>query len=168
MSAPTKRSPASSGIGEAPDAGARTAGLRRAANTRTANAEKAADAAIRDLLKRGATINFAAVARVAGVSRAFLHRHPELSDRIHALNVTQSEALSEERTAAAIGESAIVAALRRKLHEEQTRHREAEKDLRARVRELEQQVAALYGELGRSAEKKRPHASESAANVAPP
>lgn len=145
MSAPSTRTPSS--IGEAPDTDGRTAGLRRAANARTANAEKAADAAIRDLLKRGATINFAAVARVAGVSRAFLHRHPELSARIHELNATQNEALHEERAAAGGGESAVLVALRRKLKDEQERHTRVEKELRSRIRELEQQVAALYGQL---------------------
>lgn len=127
--------------------GARIAGLQRAAQARTQRAEKAADAAIRDLMKRGTTINFTSVARVAGVTPAFLHRHPDLSARIRELSRAQTDGARDKYARGAMGESAVIVALRRKLDYEQTRHRNAEKELRDRIAELEAQVAILYGRL---------------------
>ncbi|QNK51673.1 transposase [Dermacoccus sp. PAMC28757] len=125
----------------------RTLGLQRAARARTERAEKAADAAIRDLFKRGATINFTAVARVAGVTPAFLHRHRELSTRIRDLSRAQKET-TREQCVNATGESAVIVALRRKIAEQQSAHDAEARQLRERVRELEHQIAALYGRLG--------------------
>ena len=135
--------PASSG---GPDA--RTRGLKHHAHQRTIQAEKAANAAIRDLLKTGASINFTSVARVAGVSTRFLHNHPTLSTRIRDLAAQQRGAVQEAHAASATGESAVIAALRRKLHEQETAHATEVKQLRGRIKELEQQVAALYGRFG--------------------
>lgn len=127
---------------------ARTAGLQRAAQARTQRAEKAADAAIRDLMKRGATINFTAVARVAGVTPAFLHRHPDLSARIRGLSRAQTDAVHEKYARGATDETAVIAALRRRTKDQETAHAAQVKELRGRIKELEQQVAALYGRLG--------------------
>lgn len=127
--------------------GARTAGLQRSAQARTQRAEKAADAATRDLLKNGASINFTAVARVAGVTPAFLHRHPDLSARIRELSQRQRGALHEQHVTTATGESAVIAALRRKLHDQEAAHAAQVKELRGRIKELEAQIAALYGRL---------------------
>lgn len=133
---------------EPPPAGSRTAGLQRSAQARTQRAEKAANDAIRDLVKRGATINFTAVARVAGVTPAFLHRHPDLSARIRELSDRQRSAVYDQHVTTATGESAVIAVLRRKLHDQETAHAAQVKELRGRIAELERQVAALYGRLG--------------------
>ena len=110
-------------------------------------AEKAADAAIRDLTKRGATINFTAVARVAGVTPAFLHRHPDLAPRIRELSRAQTDAPRGMYAREEIGESAVIAALRRKLRDQETVHAAQVKELRGRIKGLEAQVAVLYGRL---------------------
>lgn len=125
---------------------ARTAGLKRSAQARTLKAEHAVGAAIRDLLKTGAPINFTSVARVAGVSKAFLHRHPELSERIRQLGSSQIETLRDQR-APATGEASVIAALRRKLKDQETAHVMQVRELRERIKELEAQVAALYGKM---------------------
>lgn len=125
----------------------RTAGPQRATQARTQRAEKAADAAIRDLLKRGATINFTAVARVAGVSAAFLHRHSDLAPRIRDLSRAQTERLRDTHADTAVGESAVIVALRRRAKDQETAHAAQVKELRGRIKELEAQVAALYGHL---------------------
>lgn len=127
---------------------ARTAGLQRAAQARTARAESAANAAIHDLIKRGATINFAAVARVAGVTPAFLHRHPELSSRIRGLSRQQAEVLHAQHDAGPSGEAAVIVALRRRLKEQDVARATQVSQLRAQIKALEQQVAALYGRMG--------------------
>lgn len=125
----------------------RTRGLKHHAHQRTIQAEKATNAAIRDLLKTGASINFTSVARVAGVSTRFLHNHPDLSARIRDLAAQQRGAVQEAHAATATGETAVIAALRRKLHEQETAHATEVKQLRGRIKELEAQVAALYGQL---------------------
>ena len=130
-----------------PGSAARTAGLQRAAQARTRRAEKAADAAIRDLMKRGATINFTAVARVARVTPAFLHRHPDLAPRIRELSRAQTDAPRGMYAREEIGESAVIAALRRKLRDQETVHAAQVKELRGRIKGLEAQVAVLYGRL---------------------
>lgn len=127
-------------------ASSRTRGLQRAAHQRTLDAEKRADAAIRDLRKRGATINFSSVARVGNVTTAFLHRHPDLAPRIRELSAAQKRSIEEEASPRQ-GESAVVAALRRKLRDQETAHAAEVKQLHDRVRELESQVAALYGRI---------------------
>ena len=63
----------------------RVAVLATAARAKSAAKTKAADQAIRALIKRGEPITFQAVQREAGVSHAFLYNHPELRGRIERL-----------------------------------------------------------------------------------
>lgn len=126
----------------------RVAGLKRAAHARTVRAENAADAAIRDLLKAGARINFTSVARVTGVTPAFLHRNAELSERIRHLSDSRPPRTPERSNREFSGESSVTAALRRKIRDQEREHRAQVKALRGRIAELEDQVAALYGRLG--------------------
>lgn len=129
-------------------ADARLAGIKKASQKRTRDAERKADAAIRDLLKHGADINFSSVARVGGVSTAFLHRHPELRARIHELGQQQRTVTEERHLNKAVGEGAVVAALRKRLRAQESAHDAEKKMLRARIKELEGQVAVLYGRMG--------------------
>ena len=89
---------------------------------------------VRELLKRGAPINFTAVARVAGVTSAFLHRHSELSPRIHHLRETQREGTAPPDVNARAAESAVIAALRCKLKEEEATLAHSVQELRRRIR----------------------------------
>jgi hypothetical protein len=63
----------------------RVATLAAAARAKSQAKTKAADQAIRALLKRGQPITFQAVARQAGCSHAFLYSHPDLRGRIQQL-----------------------------------------------------------------------------------
>lgn len=121
--------------------------LRNAAVDRTARAERAAEKGIRALIKDGGQISFAAVARAAGVSTKFLHQHPELSGRVRKLREQQRGAAEFQYEPTATGESAVIAALRRQVREQEERRRTEVAELRRRVTEQERQIAALYGRL---------------------
>ena len=56
--------------------------LNQAARRKSETATKAAEAAIRTLVKRGEPVTFQAVQRTAGVSHSFLYTHPALRERI--------------------------------------------------------------------------------------
>lgn len=137
----------------------RAEALREAARGRTARAEQAVEKGIRALIKDGGQISFAAVARASGVSTKFLHQHPDLSSRIKALRAQQGGLAEARHGESASGESAVIAALRRQLREQQERHRAETKDLRTRLAEQERQIAALYGRLGAEQDAVSPMAS---------
>lgn len=63
----------------------RVATLTAAAKSRSDKKTKAAEQAIRTLVKRGEPITFQAVGREADVSHAFLYNHPDLRSRIEHL-----------------------------------------------------------------------------------
>lgn len=126
----------------------RAEALREASRGRTARAEQAAEKGIRTLIKDGGQISFAAVARASGVSTKFLHQHHDLSSRIRQLRTQQGGLTETRHEESATGESAIVAALRRQLREQQEQHRSEARELRGRLAEQERQIAALYGRLG--------------------
>jgi Zn-dependent protease with chaperone function len=57
----------------------------QAARRKSEEKTKAAESAIKVLLKRGDPITFQAIQREAGVSHSFLYTHPILRDRIQRL-----------------------------------------------------------------------------------
>ncbi|MGW5250412.1 DUF6262 family protein [Streptomyces sp. NPDC004129] len=59
--------------------------LGQAARRKSEAKTKAAEIAIRSLIKRGEPITFQAVQREAGVSHSFLYTHPTLRERISRL-----------------------------------------------------------------------------------
>jgi hypothetical protein len=59
--------------------------LNQAARRKSETATKAAETAIRTLVKRGEPVTFQAVQRTAGVSHSFLYTHPTLRERIEHL-----------------------------------------------------------------------------------
>ncbi|MFE7751292.1 DUF6262 family protein [Streptomyces sp. NPDC057428] len=63
----------------------RTQTLAAAAKAKSQAKTKAAEQAIRALIKRGEPITFQAVQREANVSHAFLYKHPDLRGRIEHL-----------------------------------------------------------------------------------
>lgn len=127
----------------------RAEALREAARDRTTRAETAVEKGLRTLIKDGGQISFAAVARASGVSTKFLHQHPELSARVRTLRDQQKGLAETRHEKSATGESAIISALRRRIREQEDRHRSETKSLRSRLAEQERQIAALYGELRR-------------------
>jgi predicted Zn-dependent protease len=59
--------------------------LNQAARRKSETKTKAAETAIRTLVKRGEPVTFQAVQRTAGVSHSFLYTHPALRERIEHL-----------------------------------------------------------------------------------
>lgn len=141
MTTPDRGSQKSEGAKRREDA------LREAARSRTLRAENLAERGIRTLIKDGGKISFAAVSRASGVSSKFLHKHPDLSMRIRTLRAQQEGAAETQHEFSATGESAVIAALRRQLREQEERHRTRTKDLRERLARQDQQIATLYGRI---------------------
>jgi len=117
--------------------------LAEAAANRTLDAEQRVRAALRQLDSDGATVSFAAVAKHARVSRAFLYAHAELRSGIEALRSVQSAAPSRLPVRQRASDTSLRARLRAALDENQ-RQREQLAALReelalthGRVRELE-------------------------------
>jgi hypothetical protein len=85
----------------------RSDAIRVAAAARSTDAMARARRAIRELHRRGAEVNLAAVAAIAGVSRQFLYTTPELREEIDKLrgerHTTQSRITAEEDVATADG-----------------------------------------------------------------
>lgn len=121
----------------------RTQAIRAAAVTRSDDAVVRARRVLGELARRGAPVNFAAVAAGARVSRQFLYTHPELRQEIEQLRGEQHSELSRLPLAERASDASIRARLRAGLDDNQ-RLREENARLRAelalahgRVRELE-------------------------------
>jgi Family of unknown function (DUF6262) len=120
--------------------------LAEAAAKRTLDAEQRVRAALRQLYADGTTISFAAVAKHARVSRAFLYAHAELRSEIEALRSVQAAAPARLSVRQRASETSVRARLRTALDENQ-RQREELDALReelalahGRVRELDRRV----------------------------
>jgi DNA repair exonuclease SbcCD ATPase subunit len=71
----------------------RQASALRANAARKASAKRAAtEAALQQLQDAGTPVTFAAVARIAGVSRTYLYKTPDLAERIRSLIADETEA----------------------------------------------------------------------------
>lgn len=83
----------------------------------------------------GDQISAAAIARMAGVDRTFLYRHPDLLEKIHAL---QADPLTDERTGPGVTRASLQADLLA-AHERAAR-------LGARIQQLEKRLSEALGE----------------------
>ena len=117
--------------------------LADAAARRTLDAEQRVRAALRELDREDATINFATVAQRARVSRAFLYEHADLRSEIESLRVAQAGAPARLPIRRRASETSLRTRLRAALEDNQ-RQREELAALRdelaiahGRVRELE-------------------------------
>lgn len=75
-----------------------TSGMLAHAHQRKAAKRKLVDEAISRLLRDHQTISFPAVAKAAGVSKAYLYNQPDLRERIEVLRQQQVEQSIRERT----------------------------------------------------------------------
>ena len=117
--------------------------LADAAARRTLDAEQRVRTALRELDREGATINFAAVAQRARVSRAFLYEHADFRAEIEALRTAQGAAPARLPVRQRASDASLRARLRAALDDNQ-RQREEIASLRdelaiahGRVREIE-------------------------------
>lgn len=126
----------------------RVAALTAAAKAKSEAKTKAAEQAIRTLIKRGETITFQAVQREAGVSHAFLYKHPDLRGRIERLR-EQARPRSATPTAPPDTESTLVLALTSQLNTLKQRHRQELQELRAALEQAHGENLDLRRELAR-------------------
>jgi len=126
----------------------RVAALTAAARAKSEAKTKAAEQAIRALIKRGEAITFQAVQREAGVSHAFLYNHPELRSRIERLR-QQARPRSSTPTAPADAESTLVLALTTQITALKQQHRQEVQALRAALEQAHGENLDLRRELAR-------------------
>jgi hypothetical protein len=125
----------------------RIAVLATAARAKSAAKTKAADQAIRALIKRGEPITFQAVQREAGVSHAFLYNHPELRDRIERLRAQARPAPALPETADSA--STLVLALTSQINQMKKQHRQEVQELREALEQAHGENLQLRRELTR-------------------
>lgn len=125
-----------------------TAAMVAHAKKRYADTDRKIAKAIKDMRRKGLTVNPKTVAKHAGVSRKTIYNHHDLFDQIRAeaakpaLNTAPPP--SESAT-----ESTIVTALRDQLRTQKLRHQSEIAELRAENKTLEQALAIAHGELHR-------------------
>lgn len=125
----------------------RVAVLTAAAREKSQAKTKAAEQAIRALVKRGEPITFQAVQREAGVSHAFLYNNPDLRARIEHLRARPKP----DRSAAtpADTESALVLALTTQIDQMRKRHHQEVTALRTALEQAHGENLELRRELAR-------------------
>jgi Family of unknown function (DUF6262) len=114
--------------------------LRASARKKSLETTERAQAALRDMLKRGEPITFRGLARNAKCSEDFLYSHPELRPRIEHMRDRQRTAPPLRRQSEEVSTSSVVRALTAQLAELRRRHR-------AEVSELREALAVAHGEL---------------------
>lgn len=129
----------------------RTQTLNAAAKAKSQAKTKAAEQALRTLIKRGESITFQAVQREAGVSHAFLYNHPDLRGRIERLRA-QARPVPMEAASPAAGESALVLALTSQITRLKQQHRQEVKELREALEQAHGENLDLRREVGRRGE----------------
>ena len=125
----------------------RVAVLATAARAKSAAKTKAADQAIRALIKRGEPITFQAVQREAGVSHAFLYNHAELRSRIEHLRAQARPPTA--RPGAADSADTLVLTLASQINHLKKQHRQEVRELRAALEQAHGENLQLRRELTR-------------------
>jgi hypothetical protein len=113
--------------------------LAEAAAKRTLDAEQRVRATLRQLDADGATISFAAVAKHARVSRAFLYAHAELRSEIEALRSVQAAAPARLPVRQRASDASLRARLRAALDENQRQ--------RSEIAALREELALAHGRV---------------------
>jgi hypothetical protein len=125
----------------------RVAVLATAARAKSAAKTKAADQAIRALIKRREPISFQAVQREAGVSHAFLYNHPELRGRIERLRAQSRPAPAASSTTGST--DTLLLTLTSQISQMKKRHRQEVQELRAALEKAHGENLQLRRELTR-------------------
>jgi hypothetical protein len=115
-----------------------TDGLHATAQEKAAQTKQRAEAALALLLREHRPINFKTVAETAHISTAWLYAHEDIKQRIVHLRTQQSPKmqvkLPPKELASDASKDAVIAALRKRV-----------KDQEVEIRELRKQVQAAYG-----------------------
>lgn len=123
----------------------RVAVLATAARAKSAAKTKAADQAVRALIKRGEPISFQAVQREAGVSHAFLYNHPELRGRIEKLRAQARPAPAAPKTIDSA--DTLLLTLTSQISHMKKRHRHEIQELKAALEQAHGENLQLRREL---------------------
>ena len=123
-------------------------GLRRHARQRSDDARAAIEQAIRELRRHHQDVNVNAVARVAGVSRKTIYKHTDLLEKIRN-HRRQPRIVRSEPTPVAGGHNPIVAALRNELANQKAHYDDEIARLKVQLRQRDDELAAVHGELHR-------------------
>ena len=125
----------------------RTDTLRQAARRKSENKAKAAEAAIRALVKRGEPVTFQSVQREAGVSHAFLYGNADLRGRIERLRSQARPKPSPLEDAGS--DNTIIQALTSQITHLKKQHRDESAALRAALEQAHGENLELRRELTR-------------------
>ncbi|MCB0939143.1 MAG: hypothetical protein E6Q56_10675 [Mycobacterium sp.] len=117
------------------------AALRSYTKQRSDDVRQRIEGALRDLRRRGAAVNVAAVANRAGVTRKAVYAHPDLLARIRAHSRLAPAPENPDQPS-----NSIIDALRRQIT---TKEAEITK-LRAKITQQNTTIATLYGQLEQS------------------
>jgi hypothetical protein len=135
----------------------RIATLTAAAQAKSRAKTKAAEQAIRILVKRGQLVSFQAVQREAGVSHAFLYSHPDLRGRIeqlraqaHPVNVNPEPATTD---------NTIIITLTSQITRLNQQHRQEVQALRSALEQAHGENLELRRELTRRGWSPQPAAT---------
>lgn len=128
----------------------RVARLRAAAAARSAEKTKAAEAAIRRLVKAGKTVNFRTVQQEAGVSHAFLYSKPELRQRIERLRASARPAPAPAPTEPEQAQGNLLAAVTQHLRQTRSEYAQDVRGLRDALERAHGENLALRRELAMS------------------
>lgn len=135
--------------------GRRIAVLTAAAKAKSEAKTRAAEQAIRALVKRGEPITFQAVQREAGVSHAFLYGHADLRSRIEHLRARTRPNLTP--TPAPDSENTLILTLTAQIHELKKRQRQEVQALRNAFEKAHGENLDLRRELARRGTVTGPH-----------
>jgi hypothetical protein len=126
----------------------RTDALTSAAKRKSELKIKAAETAIRSLIKSGEPITFQAVQRRAGVSHSFLYSNPALRERIERLRRQQAGAQApKNQSTTADRENNIVIALTAEIAKVKRLHHDQTQALRSALEQAHGENLALRREL---------------------
>jgi Family of unknown function (DUF6262) len=134
----------------------RIATLTTAARARSRAKTKAAEQAIRALVKRGQPVTFQAVQREAGVSHAFLYGHPDLRGRIERLRAQARPAPPQPDPATS--DNTIIVTLTSQITRLRQQHRQEIQALRQALEQAHGENLTLRRELARHG-RTEPHAT---------
>ncbi|ABM16190.1 transposase [Mycobacterium sp. ENV421] len=129
------------------------------AKKRYAATENKIAKAIKDMRRKGLTINPQTVAKHARVSRKSVYNHSNLLDQIHAESAKPT-LNPAPTTPQPDTESSIVTALREQLRTQKQRYQTEIAELKAENKTLEQALATAHGELHRLRNTATPTASQ--------
>lgn len=121
--------------------------LRRAAQRKSEDAARRADAAIRELIRRGDPITFRAVQRESGCSLAYLYGS-EVRQRIEKLREQQTSVTPSPGVEVRESQSSVIRTLTHQLGELRARHHRETTDLREALAAAHGEILSLRRQLG--------------------